>query len=110
MARPITYQQNSRSHLGLRFDKHLLQLFDKVVRKHGINRLQALEFLIINSVMEDQIPPRHRGIDVLLEELKAADSQNVVRESKPEQKGKLVAGKPSKGSSGPIRRGNLVNQ
>lgn len=88
MARPFKYKPNSRLHLGLRFDKDVLELFDKVVRKHGINRLQAFKFLIINAIMEDKIPARHQGIDAKIQELKT-------QEESPEPKGKLVAGKPS---------------
>lgn len=68
MARPLEYPAGSRHHMGTKFNKEVIELFHDLCRKYGYTRTQALEFLVMNAIVAQHIPPKNMGIDSLIME------------------------------------------
>ncbi len=61
MARPRTYEAESRAHIGVRYDRDLIKLFDAVAARQGMTRNQAIEICIKQVVQNERIPDSYFG-------------------------------------------------
>jgi hypothetical protein len=66
MARPRTYETGSRIHLGIRYDKYFIALFDRIAAREGLSRAQAIDRCLRNAIKEDKIPSYWVEVDQLV--------------------------------------------
>jgi len=96
MARPREYDEGSRVHLGTRFDRDVMALFDEIAKRQHLNRTQALEWCVSDAIKNQRIPPFAQEINLLLE---ARRAQRLLGE----KKSILVPGKPGAEGAVPTR-------
>jgi len=83
MARPRTYDDQSRRHLGIRFDKTLIRLFDLIASKQGMTRNQAIEICIKQVVQNERIPDSYfPDLEAKIAQAKSAFDMRQVKSAK----------------------------
>lgn len=88
MPRPVIYTE-PRLHLGMRFDKYFVQLFDQVAKKHGLTRPQAVEFCLRHAVRTNTIPSYSAEVDAMIEAERLREKANRLSTLEPPYGGEL---------------------
>lgn len=83
MARPKTYEGNSRAHIGVRYDKELIKLFDAIAARQGMTRNHAIEVCIKQVIQNERIPDSYfPDLEAKLAQVKSTIEPRQVKSAK----------------------------